>query len=166
MPYDFITPLKAGAVALIAMTGAAMADSNEAAMMRSAQQSLAQAIAAAERETGGRAIEAEFDEERGLGYWEVTTVTEAARFELKLDANSGAIVERSERTIDVPAMPQVALADLISQAEAAGNGKVMSIDREHRNGALIGYEVEIVGADGRVLDYFLNLADNSLTRDD
>lgn len=165
MPH-FLSPLKAATVALLAMSGAALADSEEVALMRSAQQSLADAIAAAEQETGGKAIEAEFDEERGMGYWEITTVTETARFELKLDANSGQIVERSERTINVPAMPQADLTELIAQAEADGNGRVMSIDAEHRGGSLIGYEVEIVGADGRVLDYFLNLADNSLTPDD
>ena len=166
MPHDFLTTLKAGAAALLAMSGAALADSDEAALMQSAQQGLAQAIAAAEQETGGKAIEAEFDEERGTGYWEVTTVTDAARFDLKLDANSGQIVDRRERTVDVPAMPQADLTDLVAQAEASGNGKVMSIDAEHRGGSLIGYDVELVGADGRVLDYFLNLADNSLTRDD
>ncbi|WP_294929914.1 PepSY domain-containing protein [uncultured Paracoccus sp.] len=165
MPH-FLSPLKAATVALLAMSGAALADSEEVALMRSAQQSLADAIAAAEQETGGKAIEAEFDEERGMGYWEITTVTETARFGLKLDANSGQIVERSERTINVPAMPQADLTELIAQAEADGNGRVMSIDAEHRGGSLIGYEVEIVGADGRVLDYFLNLADNSLTPDD
>lgn len=165
MPRDFMTTLKAGTAALIAMSGTALADSEDAALLQSAKLGIAQAIAAVEQETGGKAIEAEFDEERGVGYWEVATVTDAARFELRLDANSGQIVERRERTVDIPALPQVALTETIAQAEAAGNGKVMSIDREHRNGTLIGYDVEIVGADGRVQDYFLNLADNSLTRD-
>ncbi|WP_323715934.1 PepSY domain-containing protein [Paracoccus aminovorans] len=165
MTPKILTPLVAGFAALAA-PAVALADSDEVALMQAAQQSLAQAIAAAERETGGQAIEAEFDESRGAGYWEVTTVTDAARFQLKLDANSGAVVERSERTIDVPARPQTPLTELVSQAASSGNGKVMSIDAEHRNGSLIGYDVEIVGADGRVMDYFLNIADNSLTRDD
>ncbi|MFT3689139.1 PepSY domain-containing protein [Paenirhodobacter sp.] len=161
MNRKFLAPL---AVGFLALPGAAFADDREEiALFQTAQQSLGAAIARAEQETGGKAVEAEFDEERGVGLWEIGTVHDTARFKVGIDAISGQIVHKSERRTTTPApQPAHVLADLVTKAEAAGNGKVMSIDPEHHKGEMIGYEVEILGTDGRVSEYLLNPADGTL----
>lgn len=168
MTHKILAPVAAGFLALAALPGIALggSDSGEIALFRSAQQNLSTAIATAEQETGGKAFKAEFEDKRGVGVWEIGTLSDTARFKVGIDAANGQIVQKSEKRMTAPAaqggQPAPVLADLVAKAETAGNGKVMSIEPEHRNGTMIGYEVKIVGADGRVAKYILNSADGSL----
>lgn len=165
MARKIYAPIAAGSLALAALPGLAFADSDreEIALFQSAQQSLTAAIAAAEKETGGKAYKADFDEERGGAVWEIGTISGTTRFEVGIDAGNGQIVHKSERRMGSSATPPASpLTDLVAKTETAGNGKVMSIDPEHRNGTMIGYEVKIIGADGQVSKYILNPADGTL----
>ncbi|HRO00115.1 MAG TPA: PepSY domain-containing protein [Nitrobacter sp.] len=167
------------ALALMSATalggGAALAsdhaeDQAEIALFQQAAHDIRAAIATAEGATGGTAVEAEFTEEDGAPMWEVKTVAGTTRAEVNVDPATGQVVKTSDKdeggdgnAAVTPEMLGAPLADLVTRAEAAGGGKVMSIDYEHENGQAVGAEVEIVNADGTVHEFLMNPADGTLT---
>lgn len=173
MKRSIVTLLTGTMISAIAMAGgAALADSKddpaEIALFQKAPHDIRAAIATAEGATGGKAVEAEFDVHDGAGIWEVKTVAGTRRAEVKVDAATGQVVKTKDKG-DIadkknpvtPEMLGAPLADLVTKAEAAGGGKVMSIDYEH--GKASGIEVEIVKADGSLHEFVLNSADGKLT---
>lgn len=166
-----ITLLAAALVSTAALSaGAAFADSDqqEITLFQNAAHDMRAAIATAEDATGGKAVEAEFDEDDGTGMWEVETVAGTRRAEVKIDATTGAVVKTKDKgdlaDKDQPVTPDMLgapLAELVAKAEAAGGGKVMSIDYEH--GRLAGIEVEIVKPDGSLQEFIMDPASGTLT---
>lgn len=165
--------LTAGIVSAGALTGVALAASNdraEIALFQKAQHDIAAGIKAAEAASGGKAVGAEFEDENDTGLWEVKTVAGAKRAEVKIDAMTGAVVSTKDKD-DVSDEDDAVtaellggtLAELVAKAEAASGGKVMAIEADHEDGKFRGMEVEIVKADGSAHDFVLNPADGKLT---
>lgn len=161
-------------VSATATAGVALADKRdhrqEAASFLAAKQAITAAISAAEGSTGGKAVKAEFDEKKGTSLWKVRTVNGTKRADVRIDATTGQVIDTrdkgdvsAKRDSVTPDMLGGALADLISKAEAAGGGKVMSIDVERRRDGGVGVEVELVKADGTAQDFLMNPADGKLT---
>ena len=92
------------AAALLA-PGAAHAETagagNDAGPIASAQVSLADAIAAAEKHAGGKAARAEYEKGKG-GQWayDVEVVAGAKTFDVKVDAEKGAVIASVEDKAD------------------------------------------------------------------
>lgn len=129
---------------------AALAD--DADMARAAKVSIVQAIDAAEQKGGGKATEAEFEDDYG-GRWEVKVLA-AGGDRLTtyfVDPNSGAITGEEEQTFEkyftmlkpeAFAKAQVQLKDAIAAAEKAANGKAVNAEVE-RSGETVAYEIEV-----------------------
>jgi uncharacterized membrane protein YkoI len=68
-------------------------DTDEAAIYEQVKLTLADAIAAAERQTGGRAVEAKLEKEHGVVAFEVEVMKDRAFQKVVIDAKSGQIVK-------------------------------------------------------------------------
>jgi|GEM_PF-1082435 len=173
MKRSIVTLLTGAMISAAALAGGAAwagskDDPAEIGLFQKAPHDIRAAIATAEGATGGKAVEAEFDEHDGAAIWEIKTVAGTKRAEVKVDATTGQVVKTKDKG-DVadkknpvtPEMLGAPLADLVTKAEAAGGGKVMSIDYEHGKSA--GIEVEVVKADGSLHAFIMNPADGKLT---
>ncbi|AXC49475.1 hypothetical protein DRW48_07045 [Paracoccus suum] len=174
MKRSIITLLTGTMVSAAALgVGAAWAggknDPAEVALFQKATQDVHAAIASAEGATGGKAVEAEFDDHDGTGSWDVMTLTAAGSAEVKVDAATGQVVkdqdtgDKDKTEAVTPELLGAPLSDLATAAETAGDGKVMSIDYEREDGKNLGIAVEIVKADGTIHDFLMNPADHKLT---
>lgn len=84
---------------LIALPGVAAAESNhqqEARAINEAKVTLAQAVQTAESETGAKAVEVDFDREKNVWGYEVTTLKSGTKYELFIDASTGEVISRKE----------------------------------------------------------------------
>lgn len=143
--------------------GQALAGSDDTAEIQhflAAPKGISEAIRAAEATTGGKAIEAEFDDHKGAAAYEVKTVSGDKIAKVKVDAVSGQVIKTKDKgkvdakdddAID-PAKMTVSLLDIVTKAEAESGGKVMSLGRESEDGTSQ-IVLEIVKADGSRLDY-------------
>ncbi|HWL57808.1 MAG TPA: PepSY domain-containing protein [Paracoccus sp. (in: a-proteobacteria)] len=156
--------LAAIAVASATTVGQARPPSDDTAEIQQflkAPKSISDAIRAAESSTGGKAIEAEFDDHKGVAAYEVKTVAGDTVAKVKIDAASGQVIKTKDKgtlatkddddVVD-PAKMTVSLLDVVAKAEAESGGKVMSVDHESENGTTH-TQLEIVKADGSLLDY-------------
>ncbi len=66
---------------------------NEAAIMANAKTTMAQAIATAEQQVGGRAVGTGIEDQDGTVYFEVQVVKDGARQKVLVDPQSGKIVK-------------------------------------------------------------------------
>ena len=87
-----------GATALAAGAGVATARSTatetpDAALLAQTSVTIGQAIAAAEGESRGRAVEVSLEEEHGGPAWVVTTVGPNGDMSIEIDARTGAVTE-------------------------------------------------------------------------
>lgn len=172
MKRTLFTLLTAGMVSAAALTGTAAfagPDAAEIALFQKAGHGIADAIRTAEKTTGGKAVNVEFDEKADVGLWEVKTVAGTRRAEVRIDATTGQVVVTKDKgdiadkkAAVTPEMLGAPLVDLVAKAEAAGGGKVIKIEFEHKDGKPLGLEVEIVKEDGS-LHTFLMAADGKLT---
>ncbi|MCC6867498.1 MAG: PepSY domain-containing protein [Burkholderiales bacterium] len=69
---------------------------NDALAVAQAKVSIVQAIAAAEQHAGGKAAKVEFEHGRKGVYYEVEVVSGAKVFDVKVDADSGAVISATE----------------------------------------------------------------------
>jgi uncharacterized membrane protein YkoI len=93
------------ALSAIIMTGAAgipvqaVASKGEEAkelrLFSQARISLSEAIKAAEQETGGKAMEADLDDESSAVQFEIETVKDGKVYEVKVDGKTGAVLKAS-----------------------------------------------------------------------
>ena len=89
-----ITTLTAGAVGAVAYAKEGHESAaTEAAIMAKAKVSLVQAIAAAEKATGGKAVGSGIEGEDGGGHFEVTTLKDGAVQKVLVDTQTGNVVK-------------------------------------------------------------------------
>ncbi len=98
MPRPRLSPMTVAVVMLLGAAGGAFASSateraNEISTVLTAKTSIAQAIAAAEAQTGGYAVKAEVERKDSKQVYEVKTVTEEERSKVFVDPASGKVVE-------------------------------------------------------------------------
>lgn len=178
MKRKLVTLLTAGAVSAAALAGGtAFASSNgndqaEVQAFLGASQDITAAIAAAEAASGGTAVAAEFDENKGTGYYEVDTIANGKQVSVEIDASSGQVIKTEDEgdvanadddDIVDPAQLGEPLAQLVATAEQNGSGKVMSISAEHENGQTGTIEVELANADGTTQEFAM-AADGTMTQ--
>ncbi len=169
----FLTATGVSAMALSA--GAAIADSNddqaEIQAFLGASQNITAAITAAEAASGGQAVAAEFDENKGRGQYEVDTIANGKHISVEIDAATGKVIKTQDEgdvanadddDIVDPAQLGAPLAQLVARAEQNGAGKVMSISAEHENGNAVTVDVELANADGTTQEFAM-AADGSMT---
>lgn len=82
-----------GASAALARESQDRHQTEEAAVYEQVKLTLADAIAAAERQTGGRAVEAKLEKEHGVVAFEVEVMKDRAFQKVVIDAKSGQIVK-------------------------------------------------------------------------
>ena len=178
MKRKLMTLLTAGAVSAAALAGGtAFANSNghdqaEVQAFLGASQDITAAIAAAETASGGTAVAAEFDENKGTGYYEVDTIANGKQVSVEIDASTGGVIKTEDEgdvanavddDIVDPAQLGAPLAQLVATAEQSGSGKVISISAEHEKGQAGMIEVELANADGTTQEFAM-AADGTMTQ--
>ncbi|MEQ8399270.1 MAG: PepSY domain-containing protein [Gammaproteobacteria bacterium] len=156
-----ILPATMAAVIVLGASGAAFAatgeneDSQEIAAVLGAKTSIAQAIAAAERQTGGRAVKIDFEKEKGAYLYEVKTVSKDKVAEVFVDPASGQVVRTDDEGLiskifdredqdefSKPAASSTTLAAAIATAEQHTGGKAIEASFDNEDGAML-FEVEV-----------------------
>jgi uncharacterized membrane protein YkoI len=127
----------------------------ELAAFQNIKMTLGNAISAAEKHAGGKALDVSFEDKGGTPAYNVKTYQNNAVWEGKVDANSGQVIGQG-KTIPESQLDQedkaeltglhnakVALAQAVGMAEKHANGKAIDAGLEERNGK-VAYEIEIV----------------------
>lgn len=83
-----------------AVTGQQAAMDNDALAIAKAKISLSQAIATAEQHAGGKATRAEFEHEKGSWVFDVEVASGARVFDVRIDADKGAVLSSQEDKAD------------------------------------------------------------------
>ena len=131
----------AGVLVLMGASGAASDDEDKARAEALAKASitLAEAVNRAEAKTGGKAVEAELEVEKDALFFEVETLKEGVRIEVKIDARTGEViateVEKDKKgkaagLAEALKTATVSLAGVIVQAESAAGGKAVEAELE------------------------------------
>lgn len=173
MTRKIISILTISAAALAASMSFASGSDDQAEVQTflKAPHDITAAIKAAEAASGGAAISAEFDVSKDAGYYEIDTVTGDKLAELKVDATSGQVTETKDKGLlsaqddddaHSPAQLGAPLTELVAKAEAAGQGKVMSIGLEGEDNAAPVIEVELAKDDATTHSFILNATDGTL----
>lgn len=158
--------LIAAAMAAVLALGAArttLADSgehenrekSEMAAVVGAKTSIVQAIAAAERRTGGRALKVDIEKERGAYLYEVKTVSKGKVSEVFVDLTSGAVTGTEDegliaRMLDQEDRDKLAkfsassttLAAAVATAEQHVGGKAIEAGVDDENGTM-SFEIKV-----------------------
>lgn len=146
----------AGALLLLAAANPASAESVDYKALNQTKLSLTQAIDTAERQGGGKAIDAEFETEDGVAMYEVSVLGADKLQKYKLDANSGQVRETENETIEkyftrlkpeTVDAAKTTLSQAIGIAEQRVGGKAAKADID-REGDSVVYEVTVAKADG------------------
>lgn len=156
-----VIPAALAAAMVFGATGAAYAESGghengkEIAAVLGAKTSAAQAIAAAEQKTGGRAMKIDVEKEKGAYLYEVKTVSKDKISEVFVDLTSGQVTRTDDegliaRTFDREDRDELAklaaspttLAAAITAAEQHTGGKAIEARFDDENGALL-FKIEI-----------------------
>ena len=148
-----------GATAIAAPTAntKAVTGSSEAVSAMQSKISLTQAIDIAKQNAKGDLISAEFDYDdddgkgAAIGEYEVEFVSNGTFYEVKIDANTGKVIETEEEKLDkediakYSAMKQakVTLTSAMQKAAQSVNGKVISAEFELKKGQSV-YDIEVV----------------------
>ncbi|RXF69606.1 PepSY domain-containing protein [Hansschlegelia zhihuaiae] len=151
--------LSVAGVALAAAIGLAVspARADDAEMAKSAKISIVQAIEAAEAKGGGKATEADFEDDNG-GRWEIKVIADGGNklTEYYIDPNSGEVKGQEEQTFEKYftmlkpedfSKAQVQLKDAIAAAEKAAGGKAYGAEVE-RSGDAVAYEIDVITDQG------------------
>lgn len=167
--------LGTAALALVLTTPAMAANSDsEITAFRQASVSLTQAIAQAEKQGKGKAVDVDFDTKDNVGLYQIDIVSGETVTRWDVDASNGKIASADKQTLATWAQKlgagvepaeltasSTSLAQAIGIAEAKGGGKAIEADVGHDNDRLT-YEVEVLngtttktirvdGASGQVL---------------
>ncbi|MDR4305705.1 PepSY domain-containing protein [Chelatococcus sambhunathii] len=127
------------------------------AAAQNAKVSISKAVEAAEAKAGGKATEAEYEDDNG-GRWEVKVLADGGAKLTKyfIDPNSGQVTGEEEQTFEKYftmlkpedfAKAQTQLKDAIAAAEAFAKGKAVQAEVE-REGDSVAYEIDVATADG------------------
>lgn len=92
MTYSIKTLALATVAATVGLTGAAMADADDVRNLAEAKISLVEAINAAEKHQGGKAYEANIDDDSFKPEYEVTVVKDNVSYEVSVDGVSGEVL--------------------------------------------------------------------------
>jgi len=150
------------AAALVLASGAAFADDakEDLQAMHGAKLSLTDAIRMAEKEGGGKAVEAELESHKsGHAQYTVEVLSSDGKklTEYTLDANTGKIEKASNEPLEKfvervkPADlegAQTSLTEAIHSAESQTGGKVIDAETEG-SGNKVHYELKVAMADGK-----------------
>lgn len=158
--------LQAAGVRSASAGGAALADARNAARVAAAD-----AIGTAERETNGRALKLDWEQEGGTSVYEIESAAGDTLFEIDVDAATGGIVKRSDEgklgerkraRIEAILQSPTTLAQAVTTAEAATGGKVMEAEYDDDRGRPV-IEVEVVKADGSRQEVIIDAATGTPT---
>ncbi len=132
-------------LAMIGVGGAALAESDsgeqasEAKLAVSAPHSLLDAVRTAEQAASGRAVEASIEGDNGRTLYVVSTLSSGKVTNVAVDPQSGTVAAQEQPSFLAQLMDdqegggdqaKIALADAITAAEKAANGKAMEADFE------------------------------------
>ena len=93
----------------------------------------------------GQAVELEFDEDNGRGYYEIEIYTNNKKYELKVDADSGKVIESDmDRERDERSSVGLSLQQAIIIAERETQAKTKSAELKNRGGRDSYYEVDTI----------------------
>lgn len=95
-----VVALATGGGVAWAVTGQQAAMDNDALAIAKAKISLSQAIATAEQHAGGKATRAEFEHEKGSWVFDVEVASGARVFDVRIDADKGAVLSSLEDKAD------------------------------------------------------------------
>lgn len=156
MPRFRLIPAAMAAVLVLGASGTAFAESGEhenakeMAAVLGAKTSVAQAIAAAEQKTGGRALRIDVNRENGQYLYEVKTATKDKVSEVFVDLTSGQVTRTDDQDLlarifdrddkaefaKLIASPTT-LAAAIATAEQNVGGKAIEASFDNENGTLL-----------------------------
>ena len=155
-----IAGVGATAIAAPATNTKAVTGSSEAVSAMQSKISLTQAIDIAKQNAKGDLVSAEFDydddddeKNKGAvtGVYEVEFVANGTSYEVKVDANTGKVIETEEETLDKEDMAEysamkqakITLTSAMQKATQSVNGKVIGVEFELEKGQAL-YDIEIV----------------------
>lgn len=130
-------------------------ENRERDMTEHAAVDMVNAIRAAQRATGGTAVAAGAEVERGKSYYEVTSRTAKGSEEVRVDASTGRITDRKRLSgagddgqddHNNPSGARLTLAEAVGQAESHSGGKAMEAEAAREHGRPV-YRIEL--AQGR-----------------
>lgn len=159
-----IAGVGATAIAAPAANNKAVTGSSEAVSAMQSKISLTQAIDIAKQNAKGDLVSAEFDydDDDGKGAatseYEVEFISNGKSYEVKIDANTGKVIETEEEKLDKEDMAEysamkqakVTLASAMQKATQSVNGKVIGVEFELEKGQAL-YDIEIV-KDNQIYD--------------
>ena len=161
-----IAGVGATAIAAPATNTKAVTGSSEAVRAMQSKISLTQAIDIAKQNAKGDLISAEFDydddDDNGngavTGEYEVEFVSNGTAYEVKIDANTGKVIETEKEKLDKEDMAEyralmqakVTLTSAMQKATQSVNGKVIGVEFELEKGQAL-YDIEVV-KDNQIYD--------------
>lgn len=161
-----IAGVGATAIAAPAANTKAVTGSSEAVSAMQSKISLTQAIDIAKQNAKGDLVSAEFDydddDDNGkgavTGEYEVEFVLNGTAYEVKIDANTGKVIETEQEKLDKEDMAEysamkqakVTLTSAMQKATQSVNGKVIGVEFELEKGQAL-YDIEVV-KDNQIYD--------------
>lgn len=160
-----IAGVGATAIAAPAVNTKAASSSSEAVSAMQSKISLTQAIDIAKQNAKGDLVSAEFDydddnDNKGTttSEYEVEFISNGTSYEVKIDANTGKVIETEQEKIDKEDMAEysamkqakVTLTSAMQKATQSVNGKVIGVEFELEKGQAL-YDIEVV-KDNQVYD--------------
>ena len=159
-----IAGVGATAIAAPATNTKAVTGSSEAVRAMQSKISLTQAIDIAKQNAKGDLVSAEFDydDEDGNGAatseYEVEFISDGKAYEIKIDANTGKVIETDEEKLDKKDMAEysalmqakVTLTSAMQKATQSVNGQVIGVEFELEKGQAL-YDIEVV-KDNQIYD--------------
>jgi uncharacterized membrane protein YkoI len=161
MFHSKILPAALAAVIAVGASGAAFAatggneEGQETAAVLGAKTSVAQAVAAAEQQTGGRAMKIDVERENGAYLYEVKTVSKDKVYEVFVDPASGQVVRTDDEGLIAKVFDRedqdefsklgassTTLAQAIATAEQHTGGKAIEASFDNEDGTML-FEIEV-----------------------
>jgi uncharacterized membrane protein YkoI len=146
-------------------------EAREIEAVRAAPVSLPQAIATAEKQSNGRAVSAEAEENGSGVLYEVTTIAGEKIVEFQIDPQTGNVVKTEDERVQGDDADEYAgaaqltttLAAAIASAEQATGGKAIEAGLDDEDGKAL-YEVELAAADGMIRKAYVDTASGKVVK--